>query len=173
MRVLGLDAGSVVTGYGCILAEPNAQPRYLEAGVLKAPKDWSVYGRLGMLLKDMDTLLDDLRPDVVAIEAGYVPPDAARAADALVLAGARAVCGAVAAKRGLSVSEYAPATIKKCACGSGSATKEQVRAIVMLRLKIAKEPDLNASDAIAVALTHYQMAVGRPFPTAPGRRETT
>lgn len=159
-RILGIDPGPHVTGYGCIAVDGNREPVYVECGVLDAPEGWGLYGRLGELLKGLDALLDDLRPDSVALEAGYVPDDPGRAADALLVAAARGVCGAAAARRGLSISEYQPATVKKCACGSGKAKKEQVAAIVVVRLKMAKQPDLNAADALAVALTHYQMATG-------------
>lgn len=174
MRVLGIAAATIAgaTGYGCIIAEPNVEPRYIACGIITPPKNWSFYGRLGEILKEMDDVLDELQPDVVALELADAPSDIAAAAAAMMLPGARAVCGAAAARRRLSVSEYTPATIKRAACGSSGATSEQVRAVVVVRLKMTKDPDPSASDALAVALTHYQMAVGRPFRKAPGTRET-
>lgn len=157
MLILGVDPGSIRCGYGAIDGS-DRQPRLVECGVLTAPKGRNIYSRLSTIQGDLESLLDELRPGYMALEAGYVPTGkrAERAPDALVLAGARAICGTAAARRGISVIEYPPSTVKKCACGRGDATKEQVAAIVVMRLRMKRPPEENAADALAVALTHYQ-----------------
>lgn len=152
MRVLGVDPGSQKMGYGCIEVAPDCRLTYVDAGVLAAPAKLDKYARLVILGRDLEEVLDELRPDVVALEAGFVKGQMG----ALVSGAARGVAAYIAGRRGLPVVEYAPATVKKAACGSGAAQKDQVARVVAMRLGLAREPDADAADALAVAITRAQ-----------------
>lgn len=148
MRVLGLDPGSVKFGYGLITADNAGRLAYVEAGVLEAKKSLPKYERLVELGRDLEALLDELKPDAVGIEAGFVKGQMG----ALVSGAARGVAAYIVGRRGLLVREYAPATVKKVACGYGAADKSQVAALVARQLGMQTVPGPDAGDALACAI---------------------
>jgi crossover junction endodeoxyribonuclease RuvC len=150
--VLGVDPGSIKMGYGCIDVAPGCRLTYVEAGVLVAPDKMDKYARLVELGRDLEAVIAELRPDVVALEAGFVKGQQG----ALVSGAARGVAAYVAGRAGLQVVEYAPATVKKAASGHGAAGKDQVARIVAMRLRMVREPDPDAADALAIAITRAQ-----------------
>ncbi len=147
MRVLGIDPGSVKMGYGCIDVT-GAALTYVEAGVLEASKSAPKYERIVELGRDLEALIDELKPDQVGIEAGFVKGQLG----ALVSGAARGVAAYVAGRRGIVVREYAPATVKKVATGHGDAEKHQVARFVAQQLKMRGIPDADAGDALAIAI---------------------
>lgn len=154
LRVLGVDPGSRVTGWG-LLGGSAAQARLIEAGVLRlGARDFP--GRLALLQDRLSELVSRLRPTVAAVEA---PFHGASARSALQLAHARGVVLAVLAASGVEVVEYTPATVKKAMTGNGRADKEQVAGMVRRQLGGAlPETSHDLSDALAVALCHLASA---------------
>jgi crossover junction endodeoxyribonuclease RuvC len=155
MRVLGVDPGSLATGWG-LLAGSATNPRLIEAGVLRLAGEASLAGRLALLQRGLTELVERLDPGVAAVEA---PFHGASARSALVLAHARGVALAVLASAGVEVVEYSPAAVKKAVTGNGRAGKRQVASMVV-RL-IGSDLDTRAhdlSDALAVALCHQSVA---------------
>ena len=151
MRILGLDPGSRVTGYG-LVEEAGGRFRHLASGCLR-PRGEDHLARLGELFRAVEALLAELRPEEVAVEQVFVRRNAA---SALKLGQARgALLGAVAA-RGLRVAEYSPAEIKQALVGTGRARKEQVQHMVRALLGLDREPPQDAADALACALCHGQ-----------------
>ena len=153
-RVLGIDPGSQVTGWG-LLGGTAVQPCLLEAGVLRLGAG-DFPQRLALLQERLAELVSRLRPTVAAVES---PFHGASARSALQLAHARGVILAVLAGAGVEVVEYTPASVKKAVTGSGRADKRQVAAMVGQLLGAAlpgSSHDL--SDALALALCHLASA---------------
>jgi len=150
--LLGIDPGTLVVGYGAIVVASSG-PRFLAAGVFRAPRTASVPERLGSLRSDLDELLARIRPSVVAIEEAFhgVNPQSA-----LRIGEGRGVALACAVTFGAKVFQYPPAVAKKSVAGNGRASKSQVAEMVKLQLG---KPDLelpeDATDALALALTHF------------------
>lgn len=152
MRILGLDPGSRVCGYGVVDAgEPM---RYVECGVLVAAG--SPEARLGELARALREVIDELRPDVVAVEDVFA--HALNVRSALALAQARGMALAVIGIAGLRVASYPPALIKKAIAGSGAASKDQVARMVQALIGLRSLPRADATDALAVAIAHGHAA---------------
>ena len=148
--VLGVDPGTRALGYGFVVVAP-AGPRLLAAGVLKATQS-KIAERLGFLGREIDGLLQSFRPDCMAVESAFF---ARNVRSALRLGEGRGVVLACGARFGIDVCEYAPAVVKKAIVGHGTASKEQVAAMVRTTLGAPDlEVGLDASDALAIALTH-------------------
>ncbi len=150
MRVLGVDPGTVLLGYGVV--EGTARARLVGCGVLKAGARLPVEQRLATLFDAIDRVIDETQPDEVAIEDPFA---GINVRSAFMIGRAQALAILAAARRGLPVSYYSPAEVKRHVSGYGRGDKEQVRAMVMLELGL-KELDqgVDASDALAVALCH-------------------
>lgn len=149
---LGIDPGTLVVGYGAIVIAASG-PRFLAAGVLRAPRTAPVEERLGRIRSDLDELLLRIRPQVVAIEEAFhgVNPQSA-----LRIGEGRGVAISCAIVHGAQVVQYPPAVAKKSVAGNGRASKTQVAEMVKIGLG---KPDLelpeDATDALALALTHF------------------
>jgi len=157
VRVLGVDPGTAVTGYGVIEAgngTPGQWPmgRLIECGVIRFAKRSSLPRRLHELHEGIVDLIARHRPTVLALEDAFYHKNVRTT---LVLGHARGVVLLAAQDAGLDIAEYAPATIKKTVVGAGGAGKGQVAAMVMhlLRLRQAPKP-ADAADGVAVALTY-------------------
>lgn len=154
MRVLGVDPGTAVTGYG-VIETGNGAPgmgRLVECGVFRFARGRSLPHRLAELHHDIAELIQRHQPSVLALENAFYHKNVRTT---LVLGHARGVVLLAAQQEGLEIAEYAPATIKKTVVGAGGAKKNQVGAMVahLLRLKHAPQPS-DASDGVAVALTY-------------------
>lgn len=151
--VLGIDPGTHVMGYGALVLAPDGT-RFLAAGVLRAPARLDVPRRLGLLQGQMRELLQRIKPRIVSIEKAFT---ARNMQSALRIGEGRGMVLACAAAFGAEVAQYAPASAKKAVVGNGQADKEQVARMVEGELGIGhlKVP-LDATDALALALTHVQ-----------------
>ena len=151
MLILGLDPGTVATGYGVVLFEAGGL--HLErCGVWRPPAGAGLPEKLQMLLGAARALIAECRPAAVSVETVFA---AKNVASTVKLAHARGVLLAAAAEHGLPVFEYEPRLVKKALVGYGQAEKRQVRAMVLSllarqRLRIP----LDAADALAVAICH-------------------
>ena len=157
MKVLGVDPGTAVTGYGVIEtgnghhASGSPFGRLIECGVIKFAKGSSLPRRLHELHEGIVELIARHRPTALALEDAFYHKNVRTT---LVLGHARGVVLLAAQDAGLVIAEYAPATIKKAVVGTGGAAKGQVAAMVMrlLRLRQAPKP-ADAADGVAAALT--------------------
>ena len=150
MRILGLDPGSRVCGYG-VIDENNGELSYVECGVLTAPEEKSMEQRLGEIARGLREVIGELSPGVVAVEDVFTHQNPR---SALALAQARGMALAVIGLAGLRVASYAPALVKKTVTGSGTADKGQIARMVQSLIKLRSLPRADASDALAVAITH-------------------
>ncbi|MGE0551534.1 MAG: crossover junction endodeoxyribonuclease RuvC [Kofleriaceae bacterium] len=150
MRILGLDPGSRVCGYG-VIDERAGELRYVECGVLTSPADRAMEYRLGEIARGLREVIDELVPDVVAVEDVFTHHNPRTA---LALAQARGMALAVCGLAGLTLASYPPATVKKAVAGSGRADKGQIGRMVQALVGLTSLPRPDASDALAVAITH-------------------
>lgn len=152
MRVLGIDPGTGITGYGVVDAQPGSPPQLIECGVIRTrPRD-SLPARLRLIHDELLGIIDRLGPETVALEGVFV---ARNIRSAIVLGHARGAILLAAELRGIPVTEYSPATVKQTVVGRGAALKPQVGYMVaqLLRLKSTPRP-ADAADGVALALTH-------------------
>ena len=158
MRVLGIDPGTRVTGYG-VIESSNGAPgfgRLVECGVLRFGRTSTLPRRLAELHEGIAELIARHRPSALALENAFYHKNVRTT---LVLGHARGVILLAAEQAGLDIAEYPPATVKKTVVGLGGARKVQVAAMVarLLRLRRAPTPS-DAADGVAVALTHVLRA---------------
>ena len=150
MRILGLDPGSRVCGYG-VVDERGGELTYVECGLLTAPVDRSMEERLGELARGLREVIAELSPEIVAVEDVFSHQNVR---SALALAQARGMVLAVVGLCGLSVASYSPALVKKSVSGSGRADKTQIARMVQALIGLRSLPRADATDALAVAITH-------------------
>ena len=153
MRVLGVDPGTRVTGYG-VIETGNGTPgmgRLIECGTIRFARKTSLAQRLAELHQGIEELIARHQPTALALENAFYHKDVRTT---LVLGHARGVVLLAAQQQGLHIAEYPPATVKKTVVGAGGAQKSQVAAMVarLLSLKHAPKP-ADAADGVAVALT--------------------
>ena len=152
MRILGIDPGSRVCGYG-VIDERSGELAYVECGLLTAPEERPMEERLGELARGLREVVGELRPEIVAIEDVFSHQNPR---SAIALAQARGMALAVVGLCGLSVASYAPALVKKAVSGSGRADKTQIARMVQALIGLRSLPRADATDALAVAITHGQ-----------------
>ena len=148
MRVLGIDPGSQVTGYGVLEGE-----KALSWGIIR-PKKGPLAQRLLDIYQGLTEVISRFSPQVVALEE-VIPESYPRSA--LKLGQAQGIAILAAAQRGLPVYFYHPLEIKKALTGYGNATKEQLNYIVRGLLSLPEDIPLDASDALSVAFYHLQV----------------
>ncbi len=152
MRILGIDPGSVTTGFGIIEIAGRARtvPQCLHYGAIKTGGG-EIPQRLKVIFEGVGALIQEYRPDQMAVENVFVSRGAL---SALKLGQARgaAICAGVTV--GLPVAEYAPRQIKQAVVGRGGADKVQVQHMVGVLLRLPNKLQADAADALAVALCH-------------------
>jgi crossover junction endodeoxyribonuclease RuvC len=150
-RILGIDPGTRVVGYGVIDAQ-GSQLRAVAAGVVNAPARLPIELRLARIAAGLRDVVVEHRPGAAAMEDVFVDADPR---SALKIGFGRGAILAVLGEAELAVASYPPATVKKAVTGNGRADKSQVARMVsaVLGLDSAPEP-ADATDALAVAITH-------------------
>jgi len=153
IRVLGIDPGSRVTGYGVIDSD-GRYSRHVTSGAIVVDGE-TLADRLGLIYREVSNVIEDFRPVEMAVEKVFV----ARSADsALKLGQARgaAICAGVILE--LPVAEYTAKVVKKSVVGTGGADKVQVQQMVKTMLNLQGRLQADAADALAVALCHAHTA---------------
>ena len=151
-RIMGIDPGTNYTGYG-ILEVEGRQLRSVVLGAIDLHRMEDPYVKLRYIFERVGALADEYAPREVALESPFFGEIVQ---SMLKLGRAQGVAMAAALSRGLQVFEYAPSRIKQSITGLGSATKEQVAAIVQRTLRLDTIPSrLDATDGMAVARCHY------------------
>jgi crossover junction endodeoxyribonuclease RuvC len=163
MLVLGLDPGSLCTGYGLIAVEAG-RLRWCASGVIRPPREQPLAQRLLALHTGLRAVLEERRPDVVALEESFV---GRHARTALVLGHARGALIVASLGAGVPVAEYAPRLVKLAVTGVGGAAKEQVHAMVCRLLEGAPAKlTFDESDALAIAVCHAHRLQPAPWAAA-------
>lgn len=163
LRILGVDPGTRLVGYGVVDLAPRARPGYVECGVLRLDPADPMPRRLAELARAIDALIEEFRPAVLSLEAAF---HGVNASSALKLGQARGAILVVAERRGLQIAEYPPAHVKRAVVGHGRASKDDVKARVKLIFGLARAPAADAADALALALCYAHA------PAAPRRTGT-
>ena len=153
MRILGIDPGTITTGYGVIEAEDD-EATFVDCGALTATERSPMGERLSYIYQGLREVIARFKPDVIAIESPFV---AMNVRTALAIGRAQAVAILAAAEAKIPAHEYSPAEVKKRVTDYGVSTKEQVQEMVKLQLNLAEAPHpTDAADALAVALCHLR-----------------
>ncbi|MSR19105.1 MAG: crossover junction endodeoxyribonuclease RuvC [Phycisphaerales bacterium] len=151
LRILGIDPGTLLTGYACVESGRGRDPSLVEAGVLRLAKGESLSFRLRQLEEDLVGVIEQLQPVRIVVEKVFIHP--VHPATAIVMAHARGVVLLVAERAGLKLVEVTPTEVKKSLTGKGHASKRQVQVAVTTRCGLEKPPTPNdVADAIAIAL---------------------
>ena len=153
MRVLGLDPGSRVTGFGVI--ELNGSVfRHIESGNLRLP-DAELSERLRLIFQRLTGVIERTEPRVMAVEKVFM---ARNAQSALILGQARGAALVAAANLGIEVVEYSALQVKQATVGQGKAAKQQVQHMVRVLLGLPSLPASDTADALACAICHCNSA---------------
>ncbi len=151
--ILGIDPGSRITGYG-VIRQQGRQLEYIGSGCIRTGVD-DLPTRLKLVYAGVSEIITQFNPDCFAIEQVFM---AKNADSALKLGQARGAAIVAAVNRGLPVFEYAARQIKQTVVGNGGAEKAQVQHMVRSLLKLPANPQADAADALAVAITHCHVS---------------
>ncbi|MFQ5675255.1 MAG: crossover junction endodeoxyribonuclease RuvC [bacterium] len=158
MRILGVDPGTVVTGYGILETNEDGLKTLDFGGVKLAPKD-SFPIRLKKIYDGLSTVIERYNPDHFAIEDLFY---AENAKVALKMGHARGVAILAAVNHQIPTAEYSPREIKQSVVGNGGASKEQVQRMIQQLLSLRDLPEpIDAADALAVAICHLHRVESR------------
>ena len=154
MKILGIDPGTGICGFGVIEVGRRA-PGMLDNGVIATPPHTPLSDRLLDIYNSLHEIIEQNRPDVMSVEKLFFTKNITTG---ISVAEARGVVLLVAKQCNLPVFEYTPNEIKKSMTGYGSADKKQMQEMVKLHLKLDKVPQPDdAADALAAAITHSLM----------------
>ena len=151
MLVLGVDPGSLVTGYGLVKKEGGTLG-YVAGGKISFPHPWPFHQRIHRIFSSLVEIIETYHPEEMSIEDIFF---AKNVKSALKIGHVRGAALVAAVQCGVKVFEYTPLQIKQSVVGYGRATKEQVRAMVNLLLKLDTQFSLDTADALAVAICHH------------------
>ena len=151
MLVLGIDPGSINTGYGVVEKGRGGRVTRVTDGVIKPVKGATLADRLAFISDGLNAVIRAYPLDAVAVEAVFF---AKNVKSAVTLGHARGVALASAANAGLRVFEYSPRTIKLSVTGYGNAAKADMQKMIRLILKIDGPIPPDAADALSAALCH-------------------
>ncbi|MDO9068628.1 MAG: crossover junction endodeoxyribonuclease RuvC [Deltaproteobacteria bacterium] len=150
MRVLGIDPGSRITGYG-IVDQADNKLVHVDNGAIFTDKAADFAGRLKKIFDGLSEIIAQYRPDEVAIENIFFSTNVQ---SALKLGQARGAAIVAAVNAGLPVAEYSALQVKQAVVGRGRAEKEQVQKMLKALLGLPETAQADASDALAVAVCH-------------------
>ena len=149
VRILGIDPGSRVTGFG-VIDLIDRQHVYVASGCIKTPPKAVLSERIAVLFEHISEVITTYHPTISAVEQVFVNVNPAAT---LMLGQARGACIAALVHQHLPVHEYTALQVKQAVVGQGKAAKEQVQHMVVQMLRLSGTPSSEAADALAVALT--------------------
>ena len=157
MIILGVDPGTLITGYGVIEVQ-NGRLKVLEYDVVKNRNEKKMPIRLKAIYATLCKIIERYHPDEFAIETAFYGKNAQ---SAMKIGQARGVSILAAVNFEIPTTEYSPREVKRAVVGNGAASKEQVSYMIQSILKLKETPKfLDATDALAVALCHYHRFQG-------------
>lgn len=153
MIVIGIDPGTLITGYGIIRTE-EGRHEALDFGCIQPPASLKISDRYLIIFNCVETILDKYSPEALVVETQYVHKNVQ---SAIKLGMARGIVIIAAKRRGIKVFQYAPSEAKLAVVGKGNASKQQVQQMVkcLLNLEEIPHPE-DAADALALALCYVQ-----------------
>jgi len=149
MRIIGIDPGFAIVGYG-VIEYKGGKFKTIDYGAIKTAADTDFNRRLSEIHKDLCSLLDEYKPEIMAIEKIFFTTNQKTAID---VAQARGVIALAAITRDIKIAEFTPLQVKQAVTGYGKAVKKQIQEMTMrlLSLDAIPKPD-DAADALAVAI---------------------
>jgi crossover junction endodeoxyribonuclease RuvC len=151
MIILGVDPGTIFTGYGIVKQSKNTLTR-LTSGLIKLPASQAIPQRLEIIYNELDRIMRTYKPDEFSIETAFYGKNVQ---SAMKIGYARGVSILAAIHNGIPVNEYSPREVKKSVVGNGAASKEQVSFMIKSLLELKSvEMKFDESDGLAVALCH-------------------
>lgn len=157
MRILGIDPGTGILGFG-VIEVVGRTTKLVDAGVIRTPAHEEDAVRLQTIFDELTTIIQETKPDEMAVEKLFF---ARNVTTAMTVAQARGVVLLCGKQAGLRLAEYTPLQIKQSVTGYGRADKQQIQEMVrvLLGLQSIPKPD-DAADALAAALTHASTVRG-------------
>jgi crossover junction endodeoxyribonuclease RuvC len=155
MRIIGIDPGTGILGFGVIDVLASDELRLVDAGVIRTPVHEQTAVRLKTIYDELSNIIADNKPEVMSVEKLFF---AKNVTTAMTVSQARGVILLCAEQAGLKIYEYTPLQIKQSLTGYGRAEKKQIQEMVkvVLKLKEVPKPD-DCADALAAAITHTMM----------------
>jgi len=154
MKILGIDPGTIVMGFGVIESDDDNEIAMIEFGALSRPQRSPIGERLSYMYQELCEIIRRHRPDAVAVEQPFIGKNVR---SALAIGRAQAIALLAAANSGLPTCEYTPSQVKQRVANYGASSKEQVQEMVRLQLGLAEVPQPDdAADALAVAICHLR-----------------
>ncbi len=151
MRVLGIDPGSIITGYG-VIDDIKGKLSPVVYGAIETKKKDSFPERLKMIFDALNKTIEDYKPDHIALENVFYGKSVKSAIKIGEARGVATLCSAIAKK---PMFEYAPTVVKRAVVGYGNAHKAQVSEMVKIILALSEVPEkFDATDALAIAICH-------------------
>ena len=155
MRIIGIDPGTGILGFGVIDFHPGKKPKLVDAGVVTTPAHTPLDERLVDIYDSLTDIIKDTKPDVMSIEKLFF---AQNITTAISVSHARGVAMLAGAKAKMPIFEYTPLQIKQTLTGYGRADKKQVQEMVRIHLNLTEVPKPDdCADALAAAITHDLM----------------
>lgn len=155
MRILGIDPGTGILGFGVIEIK-QTRPSLVTAGVITTPAHTPLEERLEEIFDGLTMIIDETKPDIMSIEKIFF---AQNITTAISVSHARGVAMLTGRRAGLKIAEYTPLQIKQTLTGYGRASKKQVQEMVKIHLNLSSTPKPDdAADALAAAITHSLMS---------------
>ncbi len=155
MKILGIDPGLNITGYG-IIEIGDGEPKIIEAGVIRNNQKDSMRDRLHEISRELEDIIRQFEPDAVAVEELYSHYDHPKTA--IIMGHARGVVFLKAAEAKIPIFPYASTRIKKSLTGNGRASKRQMQMMICSTFDLAAVPEPpDAADALAIALCHCRV----------------
>lgn len=169
MRILGIDPGIAIVGFGVIEADHGHQ-KMIQYGAINTEAGLPLATRLVQIADDMEKLIDLFQPDEIAIEELFFSKNITTG---IAVAHGRGIILYTAEKKGVPIYEYTPMQVKQAVAGYGLAEKKQVMDMVrrLLKLKTVPKPD-DAADALAIAICHARSATSLLRRKDPNVKET-
>ncbi len=151
MRVLGIDPGTRVTGYG-VVDDINGKLSHVTHGTIEGRRKNSFPDRLKLIFDGLNKVIEEYKPDSIALEEVFYGKSVK---SAIKIGEARGIAILCTASANIPMAEYAPTVVKRAVVGSGNAQKVQVSEMVKVILALSEVPKkYDASDALAIAICH-------------------
>ena len=156
MRIIGIDPGTGILGFGIIEVNARGNPKMITAGVITTPAHTPLEDRLIEIFDGLTEIIAETNPEVMSIEKLFF---AQNVTTAISVSHARGVAMLTGKQAGLEIAEYTPLQIKQTLTGYGRASKKQMQEMVKLQLGLNSMPKPDdAADGLAAAITHSLMS---------------
>jgi crossover junction endodeoxyribonuclease RuvC len=153
MKILGIDPGTILMGYGVIESDGDIIS-LVDCGAIKTPPKAEIGERLNHLYENLLRIISQHNPEAIAVESPFVSQNVK---SALAIGRAQAIALLAAASNHIPAYEYSPARVKQMVSNYGAGSKEQIAEVVRLQLGLATAPQpADATDALAIAICHAQ-----------------